>query len=134
VKFGKSHLVRHSESRLAILVFGTLLDVVLEVAEKINATVVDMRFVKPLDMDMVNSLRKAHSIFVTVEDGVVAGGAGSAVCEALSGGSVRMLNLGLPDRFVSHGDTENLLSDCELDAKGILEQINDYTKALQPER
>ena len=134
LKFGKSQLVRHSESRLAILVFGTLLEVVLEVAAKINATVVDMRFVKPLDMDMVNSLCETHSVFVTVEDGVVSGGAGSAVCEALSSGSERVLNLGLPDRFVSHGDTENLLSDCGLDAKGIFEQINDYTKALQPER
>ena len=133
VKFGKSQLVRHSESRVAILVFGTLLKVVLEVAEKINATVVDMRFVKPLDVDMVHHLCKTHSVLVTVEDGVVLGGAGSAVREALSGGTEKVLNLGLPDRFVSHGDTDNLLSDCKLDAKGIFEQINDYTKALQPE-
>ena len=133
VKFGKSQLVRHSESRVAILVFGTLLKVVLEVAEKINATVVDMRFVKPLDVDMVHHLGKTHSVLVTVEDGVVLGGAGSAVREALSGGTEKVLNLGLPDRFVSHGDTDNLLSDCKLDAKGIFEQINDYTKALQPE-
>ena len=133
VKFGKSQLVRHSKSRVAILVFGTLLKVVLEVAEKINATVVDMRFVKPLDVDMVHHLCKTHSVLVTVEDGVVLGGAGSAVREALSGGTEKVLNLGLPDRFVSHGDTDNLLSDCKLDAKGIFEQINDYTKALQPE-
>ena len=133
VKFGKSQLLRHSKSRVAILVFGTLLKVVLEVAEKINATVVDMRFVKPLDVDMVHYLCKTHSVLVTVEDGVVLGGAGSAVREALSGGTEKVLNLGLPDRFVSHGDTDNLLSDCKLDAKGIFEQINDYTKALQPE-
>jgi 1-deoxy-D-xylulose-5-phosphate synthase len=133
VKFGKSQLVRHSKSRVAILVFGTLLKVVLEVAERINATVVDMRFVKPLDVDMVHHLCKTHSVLVTVEDGVVLGGAGSAVREALSGGTEKVLNLGLPDRFVSHGDTDNLLSDCKLDAKGIFEQINDYTKALQPE-
>ncbi len=132
VKFGKSQLVRHSESRVAILVFGTLLKVVLEVAEQINATVVDMRFVKPLDVDMVHKVASTHSVLVTVEDGVVLGGAGTAVCEALSGGPNRVLKLGLPDSFVSHGDANVLYSDCKLDAKGIFEQINDYTKALQP--
>ncbi|MDC1312222.1 1-deoxy-D-xylulose-5-phosphate synthase [Burkholderiales bacterium] len=125
---GQSEVVREGDSGVAVLVFGPLLHTAIAVAEKLNATVVDMRFVKPLDVAMVTLISSNHTSIVTIEDGVAMGGAGSAVCEALGGKNSRVLRIGLPDKFVSHGDTTSLLKECRLDEQGIFEQINDFVE------
>jgi 1-deoxy-D-xylulose-5-phosphate synthase len=111
--------------RIAVLAFGTLLHPALEAAENLDATVVDMKFVKPLDTELVLELARTHEAFVTIEEGCVMGGAGSAVAEALAAAGVTlpMLHLGLPDRFVEHGEPAHLLSMCGLDATGIEQSI-----------
>ncbi|MFO6419077.1 1-deoxy-D-xylulose-5-phosphate synthase [Hylemonella sp. W303a] len=106
---------------LAILAFGTLLYPALEAAEKLDATVVNMRWAKPLDIELLLQVAAQHEALVTVEEGVVMGGAGSAVSEALqaAGLSMPLLQLGLPDRFIEHGDPAKLLALQGLDAAGI---------------
>ena len=113
--------VRRQGQRIAILAFGTLLYPALEVAERLDATVANMRFVKPLDAELVAELARTHDALVSVEDGCIMGGAGSAVAEALNaaGLNVPLLQLGLPDEFVEHGDPVKLMSLCGLDAAGI---------------
>ena len=113
--------IRRQGERIAILAFGTLLYPALAAAEKLNATVANMRFVKPLDVALVTELARSHEVLVTVEDGCVAGGAGSAVLEVLqaAGLSIPVLVLGLPDEFIEHGDPVKLMSQCGLDAAGI---------------
>jgi 1-deoxy-D-xylulose-5-phosphate synthase len=117
--------VRRRGRRVAILAFGCLLAPALEAGERLDATVVNMRFVKPLDEDLVTDLAAQHDLLVTVEDNVIAGGAGSAVNECLLAQQalVPVLNLGLPDRFLDHGTREQLLCECGLDAPGILQAI-----------
>ncbi len=107
--------------RVAILAFGTLLYPALQAAEKLDATVVNMRFVKPLDSEMVLQVARSHEAIVTLEEGCVMGGAGSAVAECLAenGLAVPMLQLGLPDKVLEHGDPQTLLAMCGLDAAGI---------------
>ena len=111
--------------RVAILAFGTLLYPALAVADKIDATVANMRFVKPLDVELVTELARTHDAIVTVEDGCVMGGAGSAVQEALAtaGLQIPVLALGLPDAFIEHGDPAKLMAMCGLDAAGIEQSI-----------
>ena len=130
--FGKGELRRRIErsvsqgrARIAILAFGTLLYPALVAASKLDATVANMRFVKPLDVDLVLELARSHDAFVTVEEGCVMGGAGSAVQEALAAAGVLMpvLMLGLPDEFIEHGDPAKLLAMCGLDASGIEQSI-----------
>jgi 1-deoxy-D-xylulose-5-phosphate synthase len=118
--FGKGE-IRRSGKRVAFLVFGTLLQAVLIAAEKLDATVVNMRWVKPLDVDLLRQVAADHEALVTVEEGAVMGGAGSAVLEALaaSGLALPVLQLGLPDLFVEHGDPVKLLALQGLDAPGI---------------
>ncbi len=118
--WGKGEVRRRGE-RVAILAFGTLLYPALEAAERLNATVANMRFVKPLDAELVAELARTHDALVTVEDGCIMGGAGSAVTEALNaaGLSIPVLQLGLPDEFIEHGDPAKLMSLCGLDAAGI---------------
>ena len=122
--WGKGEVRRecgNSGQRIAILAFGTLLYPALAVAERLDATVANMRFVKPLDAELVAELARTHEALVTVEDGCIMGGAGSAVMEALNaaGLNVPVLQLGLPDEFVEHGDPVKLMSLCGLDAAGI---------------
>jgi len=110
--------------RIAILAFGALLYPALAAAENLDATVANMRFAKPLDMDLVAELARTHDALVTVEDGCIMGGAGSAVGEALSQiahahAPVPLLHLGLPDEFIEHGDPAVLMSQLGLDAAGI---------------
>ena len=118
-------VVRRQGKRIAVLAFGTLLHPALKAAENLNATVVDMRFVKPLDAELVLELAASHQAFVTVEEGCVMGGAGSAVLECLAAAGLAMptLQLGLPDQFVEHGDPARLLALCGLDAAGIEKSI-----------
>jgi 1-deoxy-D-xylulose-5-phosphate synthase len=111
--------------RIAILGFGTLTQAALAAGDALNATVVDMRFVKPLDADLLSELVKTHDAFVTVEEGAIMGGAGSAVTEFFgSQGVLRpVLQLGLPDKFIDHGDQATLLKYHGLDAFGIEKSI-----------
>ena len=121
---GKSRLIREGQ-KIAILNFGTLLPSALEAAEKLNATVVDMRFVKPIDIEMINVLAQTHDYLVTLEENAIQGGAGSAVAEILnsSGKSTALLQLGLPDYFIPQATQQEALKDLGLDSKGIEENI-----------
>lgn len=121
---GKSRLIREGQ-KIAILNFGTLLPSALEAAEKLNATVVDMRFVKPIDIEMINELAQTHDYLVTLEENAIQGGAGSAVAEVLnsSGKSTALLQLGLPDYFIPQATQQEALKDLGLDSKGIEEKI-----------
>ena len=110
---------------IAILAFGSLLAPALDAAESLDATVVNMRFVKPLDEALVAQMARTHGLVVTIEEGAVMGGAGSAVAEALAsrGIAAPILQLGLPDRFIDHGDAQQLLARIGLDRDGILKSI-----------
>ncbi len=122
---GRGEIVRRGRSGVAILAFGSPVAAALEAAEELDATVADMRFVKPLDERLIRQLAGGHDLLVTAEDNVVAGGAGSAVSEYLAraGLSVPVLHLGLPDRFMAHGSRDELLREAGLDAAGITRSI-----------
>jgi len=122
--FGKGE-VRREGRRIAILVFGTLLHAALQAAEQLDATVANMRWAKPLDTELLLQLAASHDALVTVEEGAVMGGAGSAVLEALQAAGIQkpLLQLGLPDRFIEHGDPAKLLASVGLDAPGMVQSI-----------
>ena len=121
---GKGEIRRTGES-IAILAFGSMLAPALVAAQQLNATVANMRFVKPLDEELVLQLAREHSLLVTVEENTVQGGAGSAVAECLQqrGATVPLMHLGLPDTFLEHGDPAQMLVNCGLDAVGIAASI-----------
>lgn len=121
---GKGRRLRNGR-QVAILNFGTLLPAVVAAADYLNATVADMRFVKPIDTSLVNQLAEEHILLVTVEDNATMGGAGSAVSEHLSaaGISTHTLHMGLPDSFIEHGTRESQLSSLGLDTPGIISAI-----------
>ncbi len=125
--------IRRQGRRIAILAFGPMLHPALGAAEKLDATVANMRFVKPLDVELVTQLAGSHELLVTIEEHQLMGGAGSAVCEALAAQGAanrsRVLLLGLPDRFIDHGDPGKLLASVGLDAEGIVKSV----RALIPE-
>jgi 1-deoxy-D-xylulose-5-phosphate synthase len=131
VPLGKAEL-RREGTGLCILAFGTLLYPALEVAEKLNATVVNMRWAKPLDEAMILQMAAKHSCLVTLEDACVMGGAGSALGEFLqkSNLQVPLLSLGLPDQFIEHGDYNLLMTKCGLDVGGVSNSIKQRFPAL----
>ena len=133
--FGKGE-VRRKGARIAILAFGTLLYPALEAGEALGATVVNMRWAKPLDTELLLSVAAGHDALVTVEEGCTMGGAGSAVAEALNAAGVQcpVLQLGLPDAFIEHGDPAKLLALQGLDAQGIERSIRARFGAQQPAR
>jgi 1-deoxy-D-xylulose-5-phosphate synthase len=128
IEIGKGQIVRNGK-KVAILVFGSMLTPALKAAEAIDATVANMRFVKPIDTALIETLASTHAYIVTVEENCIMGGAGSAVMEALQAMQknmahpVRTLCLGLPDQFIEHGVHETMLSECGLDAEGIADAI-----------
>ena len=124
IPLGKGE-VRRQGKKIAILAFGSMLAPALEAAEKLDATVANMRFVKPLDTALVLELASSHDLLVTIEENAIMGGAGSAVVEALlaAGDPTAMLQLGLPDHYIEHGVHEKMLADCGLDAAGIVAAI-----------
>ncbi|MEK6805631.1 MAG: 1-deoxy-D-xylulose-5-phosphate synthase [Pseudomonadota bacterium] len=132
---GKARVVReargHRKPRVAILAFGALVQTALEAAELLDATVVDMRFVKPLDVALILDLARENDLLVTLEDNVIAGGAGSGVNEVLASHQqhVAVMNLGLPDQFIEHGTREELLVQCSLDCAGIQRAIQKRLRA-----
>ncbi len=117
--------VRRTGKSVAILAFGSMLTPALAAGEQLDATVANMRFVKPLDVDLILRLAVEHELLVTVEENAVQGGAGSAVAECLQqhGVKVSMMQLGLPDKFIEQGDPAQMLADCGLDANGLLASI-----------
>jgi len=132
VALGKGVIRREGHGRIAFLVFGTLLPAVLHAAEVLDATVADMRFVKPLDRELVLDLAARHDGLVTVEDAAIMGGAGSAVAEALNEAGVLcpLLQLGLPDVFIDHGDQQALMAGLGLNAAGIEASVRKRFGAL----
>ncbi|MDX1749743.1 MAG: 1-deoxy-D-xylulose-5-phosphate synthase [Methylophaga sp.] len=114
--------------KTAILAFGTLLHAALDAAEQINATVVNMRFVKPLDTALLDEIAASHELIITIEENALMGGAGSAVNEYFQqqGTETHLRMMGLPDHFIDHGDHGQMLSACGLDASGIIDTINRY--------
>ena len=124
IPMGRGELRREGKG-IAILAFGTMVAPSLGAAEKLNASVANMRFIKPLDVELVKQLAASHDALVTVEEGCIMGGAGSAVAEALAAAGIvkPLLQLGLPDRFIDHGDVVQLLAGCGLDADGIAASI-----------
>jgi len=129
--FGKGELRRQGRG-VAILVFGTLLYPALQVADKLGASVVNMRWAKPLDVELLLQVASSHDALVTLEEGAVMGGSGSAVLEALAAaGLVKpLLQLGLPDKFIEHGDPAKLLALQGLDAPGIEAKLRQRFAAM----
>ena len=133
---GKGEMRRESSGktqRVALLAFGAMLKPALEAAEEINASVANMRFVKPLDDELVFKLATTHDYLVTIEEGVVMGGAGSAVLESLQAQrlNIPVLQLGLPDSFVEHGDPAVLLADCGLNKEGVIRSVHAWLLSYQ---
>jgi 1-deoxy-D-xylulose-5-phosphate synthase len=121
---------------IALLVFGTLLPTAMQVAETLNATVINMRYIKPLDVDMIKAMANSHDLLVTLEENSIAGGAGSAVneCLAANGLTVNILNLGLPDQNPEHGTRAEALQDAGLDYESILAAIQRRRALAEPAR
>ena len=132
VAIGKGVIVRELKGfdprRVAILAFGSMVKPATDAGDDLNASVANMRFVKPIDHELVFKLATTHDYLVTVEENVVMGGAGSAVAESLAAQdlSIPILQLGLPDAFVEHGDPATLLADCGLNREGITKSIHDW--------
>ena len=126
--------VRRKGQEVAILAFGTMLAPALKAGDALDATVANMRFIKPLDAQLLAELAASHALIVTVEEACVMGGAGSAVAEALAAaGLVKpLLQLGLPDKFIDHGDAQQLLAQCGLDAEGIAASIRQRMAKGEP--
>tara|TARA_B100001063_G_C16776948_1_gene566361 strand:+ start:6406 stop:8313 length:1908 start_codon:yes stop_codon:yes gene_type:complete len=127
IEIGKARSIKLG-SKVAILSFGTLLENAKVVADELNATVIDMRFIKPLDTDAISELLASHDVIVTLEDNAIAGGAGSAVNEHLAAikANVSILNLGIPDEFIKHGTQDEMHAEMGLDANGILASIKEF--------
>ena len=124
IEIGKA-LVRRAGHSAAILAFGSMVKPALEASETLDATVVDMRFVKPIDEQLIRELAVSHQLIVTIEENVTMGGAGSAVNEFLTKANIKVatLNLGLPDKFLDHGKASDMLASVSLDCKGVIQSI-----------
>jgi 1-deoxy-D-xylulose-5-phosphate synthase len=136
VPVGRAQIRREGRSGLAILVFGTLLDPAQKIAERLDATLVNMRFIKPLDEDLVISLAERHRAIITIEENAAIGGAGSAVGELLAseGLLIPILQLGIPDRFIEHGSRDSCLVAAGLDASGLTSSIERWWAIQTRER
>jgi 1-deoxy-D-xylulose-5-phosphate synthase len=133
---GKAQLRREGKSGLALLAFGALVASAARIADKLDATLVNMRFVKPLDEELIVALAARHRALVTIEENAIQGGAGSAVCELLAaeGLQVPLLQLGIPDRFIEHGSREGCLTAAGLDAAGLAASVERWWALQSPER
>jgi 1-deoxy-D-xylulose-5-phosphate synthase len=133
---GKAELRREGSSGLALLAFGSMVEPAAHIAERLDATLVNMRFVKPLDREQVLTVASTHQAIVTLEENVVAGGAGSAVGEVLAEGHLRipLLQIGLPDRFIEHGSREDCLAAAGLDTPTVMRTVEDWWDRLAGER
>ncbi|AZG75216.1 1-deoxy-D-xylulose-5-phosphate synthase [Shewanella livingstonensis] len=127
IPIGKGVLTRQGQ-KIAIVNFGTTLEAATDAAEKLDATVADMRFVKPLDLSLLEQLANSHDVIITVEENAIMGGAGSGVIEALHKMRIvkPVLQIGLPDEFIKHGAPDEIIAELQLDAPGILAQIQAF--------
>ena len=130
IEIGKAELKRHGK-KIAILAFGSMVQAALEAAETLNATVVNMRFVKPLDNALIEEVANMHDLIITIEENTHLGGAGSGVAEFLLaiGNSTPIKIMGLPDKFINHGEHKLLLAECGLDAQGIIATAKNHFPA-----
>lgn len=131
IPLGKGEIRRRGQ-KVALLAFGPMLQPAMQAAEALNATVVNMRFVKPLDNALVEGLAHSHDLLVSIEEGCIMGGAGSAISEALASADITtpLLQLGLPDSYIEHGDPIGLLADCGLNAAGIEQSVRNRLSVL----
>jgi 1-deoxy-D-xylulose-5-phosphate synthase len=130
LEIGKADIKRQGE-KVAILAFGSMVYPALSAAEALNATAVNMRFVKPLDTKLIDNIITNHDVIITIEENAIAGGAGSGVNEYLHSinNNMPVINLGLPDKFLDHGNHQRMLASCGLDATGIVNTVNQYFQA-----
>jgi 1-deoxy-D-xylulose-5-phosphate synthase len=138
IEIGKANIILQATTKnaetskpaCAILNFGSTLDEAKIAAKELNATLVDMRFVKPLDLALIDEIVKNHDVIVTVEDNAIAGGAGSGVNEYIlsQGIAIKILNIGLPDSFIKHGTQQEIHQELGLDSKGIIDKVNLFSK------
>ncbi|RKZ88264.1 MAG: 1-deoxy-D-xylulose-5-phosphate synthase [Gammaproteobacteria bacterium] len=130
LEIGKAEIKRKGK-KVAILAFGSMVQPALEAAETLNTTVVNMRFVKPLDTKTIVEMAKSHDLIITIEENAHLGGAGSGVAEFLLsiGNNIPIEIMGLPDKFLDHGDHKQMLADCNLDAQGIINNVNQHFPA-----
>ena len=133
---GRAQYRREGRSGLAILAFGALVESARKVADRLDATLVNMRFIKPLDEELIIEIAKRHRAVVTIEENAVMGGAGSAVGEVLAarGVQVPLLQIGIPDRFIEHGSRDTCLAAAGLDLAGISASVENWWTAENPER
>jgi 1-deoxy-D-xylulose-5-phosphate synthase len=133
---GRAQLRREGRSGLALLAFGALVESARKIAERLDATLVNMRFIKPLDQDLVLEMASRHRAIVTIEENAVMGGAGSAVGEVLAaqGAQVPLLHLGIPDRFIEHGSRDSCLKAAGLDLAGLTASVEQWWALQTQER
>jgi 1-deoxy-D-xylulose-5-phosphate synthase len=133
---GRAHVRREGRSGLAILVFGTLIESTRTVAERLDATLVNMRFVKPLDEKLVMAIAARHRAIITVEENAIMGGAGSGIGELLASHGVQLPlhHIGIPDRFIEHGSRDTCLASAGLDPAGLAANIEDWWALHTQER
>ena len=137
IEIGKGVIIREGgeqqDKKIAVLSFGSMLAEAEKAANTLDASLVDMRFIKPLDTALIDELAAGHDVLVTVEDNAIAGGAGSAVNEyllaqgkAFSSKGISVLNIGIPDHFVKHGTQAEVHQELGLDSQGIIAKINNF--------
>jgi 1-deoxy-D-xylulose-5-phosphate synthase len=133
---GKAQLRREGKSGLALLAFGALVAPATRIAEALDATLVNMRFIKPLDEELIVAVAARHRALITIEENATLGGAGSAVGELLGaeGLQLPLLQLGIPDRFIEHGSREGCLASAGLDAAGLQASVERWWALQAPER
>jgi 1-deoxy-D-xylulose-5-phosphate synthase len=136
VQVGRAQVRREGRSGLAILAFGTLVESARKIAERLDATLVNMRFVKPLDERMVTAMAARHRAIITIEENAVIGGAGSGVGEILAANGVQLplLHLGIPDRFIEHGSRDTCLKAAGLDLEGLTASVEHWWALQSPDR
>ena len=124
LEIGKAVYCRHGKG-IALLAFGSMVYPAVAAGEHLDATVVNMRFIKPLDVKLICDIARTHQLIVTIEENAIMGGAGSAVCELLNAHNLHIpvKQLGLPDTFMEHGKPEAMLKACGLDADGITQAV-----------
>jgi 1-deoxy-D-xylulose-5-phosphate synthase len=133
---GRAQVKREGRCGLAILVFGTLLESARKIAENLDATLVNMRFVKPLDEKLVMNIAARHRAIITIEENAIIGGAGAGVGEllALHGVQLPLLHIGIPDRFIEHGSRDTCLAAAGLDLAGLTATVDHWWEPQTQER